>query len=247
MVKIILNDVNEIACQWLSSLISLDLLDEAKVDQRSIEDIQPADLSGLRQCHLFAGIGGWPLALDLAGWPADKIVWTGSCPCQPFSQAGKGLGFADDRHLWPAFHWLIDQCQPPVVLGEQVAGKAGWAWLETVQSDLEASGYAVWSIEACAAGVGAPHNRPRIYWGAANAVGLQQWREKPRRRTPRRVGRVFKPVSWDRDWQEALREFRGLDDGLSYGVGVTDGFRNAIVPPLAQTFIETSMEVLSHA
>jgi len=39
------------------------------------------------------------------------------------------------------------------------------------------------------------------------------------------------PFRGTRDWQEALREFRSLDDGLSYGVGVTDGFRNAIVPP----------------
>jgi hypothetical protein len=60
-----------------------------------------------------------------AGWPDDEPIWTGSCPCQPFSAAGKGGGFADERHLWPAFHWLIEQCRPELVLGEQVASKDG--------------------------------------------------------------------------------------------------------------------------
>jgi DNA (cytosine-5)-methyltransferase 1 len=64
-------------------------------------------LRGFTQCHFFAGIGVWSYALRLAGWPDDRPVWTGSCPCQPFSAAGKGAGFADERHLWPAWHHLI--------------------------------------------------------------------------------------------------------------------------------------------
>ena len=60
----------------------------ATLDRRSIEDIKPDDVRGFTRCHFFAGIAGWELALRWAGWPADRPVWTGSCPCQPFSSAG---------------------------------------------------------------------------------------------------------------------------------------------------------------
>ena len=47
------------------------------------------------------------LALRLAGWPDDRPVWTGSCPCQPFSAAGEGKAADDERHLWPDWFPLI--------------------------------------------------------------------------------------------------------------------------------------------
>ncbi len=234
------NEINPTAARWLRLLIDADLIPPGDVDERSIEDVTPAELSGYSQCHFFAGIGGWPLALRLSGWGDDRPVWTGSCPCQPFSAAGTGKGFDDERHLWPDFEWLIRNCQPATVFGEQVARKAGREWLAVVRSDLEMAGYAVGATDIPACSVGAWHERPRHYW-VAHALGVQQRREKPCRRTIGRMGRLIEPVSWDRGWQEALRELRGLDDGLSYGVGLTDGFRNAIVPPLAQAFIECAM------
>src|SRR5258706_4646554 len=103
------------------------------VDERSIRDLRPEDVQGARQAHFFAGIGGWSYALRLAGWPDDQAVWTGSCPCQPFSSAGKGGGFADERHLWPAWHWLIEQCKPRVIIGEQVEAAINHGWLDLVQ------------------------------------------------------------------------------------------------------------------
>lgn len=134
----------------------------------------PSELAGYTQCHFFAGIGGWSLALKLAGWPEDKPVWTGSCPCQPFSTAGKGEGFADERHLWPAFHHLISQCQPPVVFGEQVASKDGLGWLDLVCADCEAAGYTFGAVDLCAASVGAAHIRQRLWWVADRIVqGLE--------------------------------------------------------------------------
>ena len=234
------NENNPLAAQWLRALMHHGLIADGHVDERSIEDVTPSDLSGYDQHHFFAGIGGWSYALRLAGWPDDRPVWTGSCPCQPFSAAGKGKGFGDERHLWPAFEWLIRQHGPATVFGEQVARKAGREWLAVVRSDLEASGYAFGASDLCAAGVGAWHERPRHYW-VAHSLRVQQRRQEPCRRTIGRMGRLVKPLAWDRDWQEALREFRSLDDGLSYGVGVTDGFRNAIVPPLAKAFIESAI------
>ncbi|MEG0861856.1 MAG: DNA cytosine methyltransferase [Pseudomonas sp.] len=138
------------------------------VDERSIEDVHPDDLKHYTQCHFFAGIGVWSHALRRAGWPDDRPVWTGSCPCQPFSSAGQGDGFDDPRHLWPAFAWLIRERKPAELFGEQVASKDAEPWLDLVQADLEAMGYAFGAIAFPSAGVGAPHIRDRTYW-VANA------------------------------------------------------------------------------
>ena len=158
------NEFEPYAAQWLRNLIDSKLIADGDVDDRSIRDVAPGDLKGYTQCHFFAGIGVWSYALRLAGWPDDRPVWTGSCPCQPFSAAGKGAGFADERHLWPEFHRLIAECRPPVVFGEQVASKDGLNWLDTVQSDMEASGYAIGATDLCAASVGAPHIRQRLWF-----------------------------------------------------------------------------------
>ena len=158
------NEHDPKAAAWLRELIARGLIAPGVVDERSIEDIRPDELDGYTQCHWFAGIGVWSRALRRAGWADDRPIWTGSCPCQPFSAAGKGAGFADERHLWPAFHHLISQCQPPVVFGEQVASADGLQWLDLVRADLEGSGWAVGAADLCAAGVGAPHIRQRLYW-----------------------------------------------------------------------------------
>lgn len=171
------NENDSRAAEWLRHLMWDGAIPWGYVDERSIEDVKPDDLEGYSQHHFFAGIGGWPLALRLAGWPDDRPVWTGSCPCQPFSVAGQGKGVADERHLWPSFRWLAAQCKPPVIFGEQVASKAGRSWLAGVQIDLEALGYRVGSADLCAAGVGAPHIRQRLYWMADRETdGRQQER-----------------------------------------------------------------------
>lgn len=164
------NEIDPYAAQWLRNLIEAGHIAPGDVDERSIEDVCPSDLAAYTQCHFFAGIGVWSLALRRAGWPDDVPVWTGSCPCQPFSAAGKGAGFADERHLWPAFNWLIEQCRPSVVFGEQVASSDAGPWLDLVQADLEAMGYAFGAVPFPSAGVGAPHIRDRLYW-LANADG----------------------------------------------------------------------------
>jgi len=158
------NEIDPKAAAWLRELIKQGHIADGEVDERSIEDVKPVDLLGFTQCHWFAGIGVWSYALRRAGWADDRAVWTGSCPCQPFSTAGKGAGFDDERHLWPAFHHLISQCRPDVVLGEQVASKDGLAWLDLVCADLEATGYASGAVDLCAAGIGAPHIRQRLWW-----------------------------------------------------------------------------------
>lgn len=182
------NEHDPFAAAWLRELIKAGHIAPGDVDERSIEDVCPTDLAGFAQCHFFAGIGVWSYALRCAGWPDSRPVWTGSCPCQPFSAAGKGKGFADERHLWPAFHHLICQRRPAIVFGEQVASRDGLAWLDLVQADMEAAGYACGAVDTCAAGFGAPHIRQRLYWCAgrladadSNRCREGEWNDTPSR------------------------------------------------------------------
>ncbi len=177
------NDADPAVYAWLRELIAANLLPDGEVDERSILDVEPAELRGFAQCHFFAGIGGWPYALRLAGVAEDLSAWTGSPPCQPFSQAGQRKGQDDDRHLAPAFLRLVAACRPELIFGEQVAsapvlgpvsgtartaaaGAAGWAWFDALAADLEAASYAVAAADLPAAGIGAPHIRQRLFFGA---------------------------------------------------------------------------------
>lgn len=169
----IYNEIDPFAVRWLRNLNTAGHIAPGVVDERSIKDLTPDDVMGLGQRHFFAGIAGWSLALRLAGVPDEADVWTGSCPCQPFSDAGRGHGFSDDRHLWPAWFALIRECRPPVVFGEQVASKAGLAWLDAVFADLEGAGYACAAADLCAASIGAPHIRQRLFF-VAYADGEQR-------------------------------------------------------------------------
>ncbi|MFH3156362.1 DNA cytosine methyltransferase [Citrobacter freundii] len=165
------NEIDPFAAKWIRNLIKNGLVADGEVDERSIEDVSPDDVSGFAQCHWFAGIAVWSHSLRLAGWPDDKPVWTGSCPCQPFSAAGKGDGFADERHLWPAFFHLISECRPQHIFGEQVASGNANTWFDLVQADMEGLEYAFGIVPFTSAGIGAPHIRERAYWVANASSG----------------------------------------------------------------------------
>jgi len=186
------NEIDPYAAQWLRNLIAAGHIAPGDVDERSILEVRPDDLRNYTQCHFFAGIGGWSLALRIAGWPDDRPVWTGSCPCQPFSAAGKQRGSEDERHLWPAFFSLIREHGPSSVFGEQVAGAAGLAWLDHVCADLEGAGYAAAAADLCAAGAGAPHIRQRLYWVAhadgGHASAEREQRSRQQRQQPAHGG-----------------------------------------------------------
>jgi len=165
------NEFDPKAAAWLRQLIADGLIPPGHVDERSIRDVQPGDFDGFTQCHFFAGIGGWPFALQLACVSPDEPVWTGSCPCQPFSVAGKGDGQSDGRHLWPEMFRLMRACRPAITFGEQVEGAVRLGWLDGVRADLEAEGYAFGAHVLGAHSVGAPHIRQRLYW-VANATSV---------------------------------------------------------------------------
>lgn len=160
------NEIDPHAAQWLRNLIRAGAIADGVVDERDVRDVKPSEIDGFTQCHFFAGIGVWSYALRLAGISDNERVWTASCPCQPFSAAGSGLGIDDERHLWPAIDWLAEQLRPQAILGEQVSSPDGLAWLDLVSADLEAKNYAIGALDTCAASVGAPHIRQRLYFAA---------------------------------------------------------------------------------
>ena len=200
------NDNDAYAAQWTRNLIAAGEIAAGVVDERSIRDLKPADVASYRQCHFFSGIGVWSRALRDAGWPEDVNIWSGSCPCQNFSSAGKREGFAGDLHLWPEWFRLIAACRPAVVIGEQVSSKAGRAWVDLVLDDLEGAGYACRAFDTPACSVGSPHRRQRLYFVAyagergREVVGASWLHDRGQRRddAPRCCeahGRVSRAVS----------------------------------------------------
>jgi DNA (cytosine-5)-methyltransferase 1 len=99
-------------------------------------------------------------------------VVTGGFPCQSFSQAGLQKGRADDRFLWNEMFDVIKQVKPRWVIGENVQGiiniEQGMV-LRQVQDDLEGIGFEVQCIVIPASGIGAWHQRKRI-WILANNI-----------------------------------------------------------------------------
>lgn len=254
------NEIDPYAAQWLRNLIKANLIAPGDVDERSIEDVRPEDLRGYTQCHFFAGVGVWSHALRQAGWSDSRGVWSGSCPCQSFSEAGQGAGVADERHLWPAFHHLVSECRPGVVFGEQVEAAIKYRWVDLVQADLEGIDYAFGCSSLCAAGVGAPHLRQRLFWvGHTNDPGLEG---HPRhgdgggvegevRSTPEAggaVGGFWGDAEWldfrDGKQRPVQPGLRPMAPWAANHMGLCSAYGNAIVAPLATEFIKAYMETV---
>ena len=175
------NEFDPHAAEWLRNLIEEGLIADGIVDSRPIQEVTPDDLKGFKQAHFFAGIGGWSYALRLAGWSDERPVWTGSCPCQSFSVAGKREGASDSRHLWPDWFRLIEKCSPPTVFGEQVKGAIGFGWLCATAADFESADYAFASAVLSGFTVGAHHKRQRLWFVADTQCERQQWGELEKR------------------------------------------------------------------
>ena len=250
------NENDSFAAQWLEELIKDGLIATGKVDTRSIEDVEPNDLQDFKQCHFFAGIGGWAYAARLSGWGDDRPMWTGSPPCQPFSVAGDKKGFSDERHLWPVWFNLIRELRPSIIFGEQVSSAINEGWLDQLQADLESSDYACGAVIVPSSGVGALHRRQRL-WFVVNSVskGLEghwqpEWLSEKKRWQIEAGYSTETGVS--QPWGSGVSvdcsdgKFRTiptepalypLADGIPNRMGVLRGAGNAIVPQVAAEII----------
>jgi DNA (cytosine-5)-methyltransferase 1 len=251
--KIYYNEVDKFAADWIYNLIKNGSLPKGDIDTRSIEDVLPSEIIDYDQCHFFAGIGVWAYATK------NRKCWTGSCPCQPFSKTGKKFGFADERHLWPAWFHLISQCKPEVIFGEQVASQDGLSWLDLVSADLEGEEYAIGAFDICAAGFGSPQIRQRLYFVAEwlsnpERRGSQGGAEQQHKQTTELSSKNSGPSlssNTNGFWSEAdwlyYRDgrFRPIEPGtfpLDYGptqrVGRLRAYGNSIVAPQAKEFVD---------
>lgn len=226
------NEIDQFCAGVLKRRIADGLLPPGDVDDRDIRSVQPADLAGYAQVHLFAGIGGFALAARLAGWPDELPLWTGGYPCQPFSVAGLRLGASDDRYLWPEVSRLLRSVEerPAWGLFENVDGHRDLG-LDRTLFDLEALGYAsrpFW-IPACA--VEAPHERMRVWIVArsldmADATG-ERCREPQERPAPAdraqsdRDPRVALANASDGQFPESQRQPQGRDGAGSTGAALS--------------------------
>ena len=229
------NEIDPYAAQWLRNLIARGLIADGDVDERSIVDVKADDLAGYRQCHFFAGIGGWSYALRLAGWPDDQEVWTGSCPCQPFSSAAtfRAKRSEDYRHLWPHWSRLIVANRPRVVFGEQVVDAGDW--IDEICDDMEGVGYQVGAAVLPACGFGFDHARHRIYFVCDSDCDSES-----------SIARNAKKMDWVPRHRGIAQEL-ALEDGLPSRVGAMRAYGNAIVPQVAAEFIGAYLDVKAAA
>lgn len=247
------NEFDPFAAAWLEKLMDHGVIPKGYIDTRSITEVKADEIRGYTQCHFFAGIGGWSEALRLAGWETSRPVWTGSCPCQPFSSAGNQKGKSDERHLWPVWFNLIRECRPAAIFGEQVSSAISHGWLDDVYQGLEAEGYACGSAVLPACSVGAPHKRDRL-WFVANASnnGCDQGRERiapsGRNGVVGNGGAVADAIDTrlqGHSWNEQDRHEPGRLDAQSPGSAWAGGIWIEC-PDGKQRLVEPSIRLLAH-
>lgn len=269
--EVFYNENAPFPAQWLRELCAVGAIPAGRVDGRPIQEVETRDLDHYDICHFFSGIGVWSYALEQSGWPKSGLrTWTASLPCQPFSQAGRRTGFADNRHLWPTFFRLVQLGRPSVILGEQVASPDGFAWLDVVFSDLENEGYAVAAADIPAAGFGAPHKRQRLYWFAArmgDTANIQRqllrggrqesvrWQEPPGERSPSDPSNSAAGYWHDALWVQCLDGrrrpvgpgLRTLADRSPGSVELLRAYGNACNAEVAVGFAVATREALAGA
>ncbi len=149
-----------------------------ELDTHWVSDIKPASVRLLAHHHPEVPNLGDMTEIDYTAAPPIDVL-TASWPCQPHSSAGRRLGEADPRALWPHVHRAIAETRPAVFLGENVARITGNGELRRVVRSLAELGYVgAWRCVR-ASDVGACHRRDRCFVVAVDPAA-DTWREAGR-------------------------------------------------------------------
>ena len=167
----------------------------------------------------------------------------GGFPCQPHSLAGKQLGEADDRNLWPEFIRIIRETKPRYVLAENVPGIVT-TYLDTVLSDLEREDYTCTTLNIPAIAFGAPHRRERIF---IVAYTMRQHCQKsfPRSEHGRETqAQEIRSNHFEGDWPVVAAKLLRVDDGVPSKLDRRriEHLGNAVVPQVAEWIGRRIME-----
>jgi DNA (cytosine-5)-methyltransferase 1 len=245
------NDIDPFCCAVLRRHVASGELPSGVVDERDIRTVDAEELTKHAQIHLFAGIGGFPLGLRMAGWPDDKPILTAGFPCQPVSVSSKRLGQRDPRWLWPEVARVVRVVRPPLVLLENVTGLLARG-MGDVLGDLAALGYdAEWqSIPAAA--VGAPHIRERV-WIVAYPTSVGRLTSNAEATI---FGKGLLPIKGDwerwslrdirgrsgRIWRAPVSAFERVDYGLPGELDRLRALGNAVVPQVVEWIARTILD-----
>lgn len=182
-------------------------LEQAGFEHASLVEIESAACQTLRfnRAHWNVTEG------DLRHYAADQwkgvALLAGGVPCPPFSRAGKQLGHADERDLFPEALRLVDECRPRAVMLENVRGLLDTVFDDyraRLISDLGKLGYAAeWRL-LNASDYGVPQLRPRVIFVALkkSAAAFFSW-PQPNPDAPRTVGATLHDLMAEQGWRGA--------------------------------------------
>jgi DNA (cytosine-5)-methyltransferase 1 len=206
----------------------------------------------------FGDITNFTKTNSKAGSTPEKIpvhnILCGGFPCQPFSQAGRQLGFEDARGTLFFDILTIAKTQRPKVLFlenvKRLKGHDKGRTFHVICNSLREIGYKVYAKVIRAFDHGVPQNRERIFIVAFSQPLHFEFPEPTRYSIYKNVGAILEPnpaVSYtisDRMWeghQRRLKEHREKGNGFGYSLF---GKKNEYVNTISARYWKDGSEIL---
>ena len=140
-------------------------LEQAGFDHVALVEIEKAACVTLKLNRPeWNGIEGDVHSFSAEDYRGEVDLLAGGVPCPPFSVAGKQLGAADERDLFPEALRLVEECEPRAVMLENVKGifyPKFKDYRDQIISRLHAMGYKTWWNLVQASDYGVSQLRPR--------------------------------------------------------------------------------------
>lgn len=224
------NEVNPFVAQWLRNLIAPGHIAPGDVDERSIEDVRADDLAGYGQCHFFASLAGWPLALRIARIASAPGIWTGSPHARTTASPQPSVGDALDSQVHEADWPTHGSTSSPRASPRASASRMSLASARGLPRSP-----VVW--DSLATECADPNDRLRtlmrlIYAGVVWIVADRGGQGLPKPRRPEPPAPFCDPRSAPHGnvFVTSAGRTHPVDDGLSSRVGAVHAYGNAIDP-----------------